>query len=187
VNAHVPGCFKDAKYSATRVIVDCTELNVQKPSSLVRNGQFFSAYKGHSTTKSLIGIPPPGTVTFVPMLYTGSMSDIEITKQSGLLDLLEPGDTVMSDKGFNASTLVRDRKVGLNMPAFPSGGQFTPEEVQENQGISSLRVHVERVIPRCASTLGVWKPESLMDCGSSVDKLQANSSEQVCTEAFGIF
>jgi len=137
--------------------------------------------------KSLIGISPHGTVTFVPTLCTGSMSDTEITKQSGLLDLLEPGDTVMSDKDFNASTLVRDRKVGLNMPAFPSGGQFTPEEVQENQCSSSLWVYVERAIPRCASTLYVWKLEPVMDCSSSVDKLQASSSEQVCTKAFSIF
>jgi len=103
--------------------------------------------------------------------------------------LLEPGDAVMSDKGFNVVTLLRDGKVYLNMPAFLRGGQFNFEEVQEN------RIYVERAICQVKEyssfqgmfPLYVWKLEPVMDCGSSVDKLQASSSEQVCTKAFSIF
>ena len=44
-----------------------------------------------------MGIAPHGAITFLSALYTGSISDKEITRVSGILDLLEPGDTVMAD------------------------------------------------------------------------------------------
>ena len=39
-------------------------------------------------------------MTFVSDLYPGSISDKQITKQSGLIDLCEEGDAIMADKGF---------------------------------------------------------------------------------------
>ena len=53
----------------------------------------FSSYKNHNMYKALIGICPGGIVTFVSKLYSGLISDRELTKKSGLLDLLERGDT----------------------------------------------------------------------------------------------
>ena len=95
----MPECF-ETLYPRTRVIIDCTEIRTQQPSSLVLNSQSFSHYKGTNTFKCLLGIAPHGAITFISSLYTGCMSDVEIAKLSGLLDLLEPGDDVMADKGF---------------------------------------------------------------------------------------
>ncbi|XP_025085564.1 uncharacterized protein LOC112558989 [Pomacea canaliculata] len=148
IDEYMPDDFK-ATFPKTRIIVDCTELFMQNPSSLVRSSQFYSNYKGQATLKSLIGISPHGSVTFVSKLYSGSMSDSEITQLSGLIDLLEPGDSVMSDKGFNIQNILAKKNISLNMPAFLSGkGQFSESEVTANQSISSLRVHVERAIRR---------------------------------------
>ena len=93
IKRYMPDCFKEL-YPNTRVIIDCTEIRTQQPSSLVLvlNSQLYSHYKGTYTFKCLIGIAPHGAVTFVSSLYTGCMSDVEITKLSGILDLLEPED-----------------------------------------------------------------------------------------------
>ena len=44
------------KYKCTRVIIDCTEVKCQMPSSLQLNGELFSAYKNNTTLKGLVGI-----------------------------------------------------------------------------------------------------------------------------------
>ena len=60
----------------------------------------WSNYKHLNTAKLLVRITPTGVVSFTPPLKTGSISDEEIVRQSGLLDLHEKGDAVMADKGF---------------------------------------------------------------------------------------
>ena len=145
INKYTPDCFKEL-YPNTRMIIDCTEIKTQQPSSLVLNSQLYSHYKGTHTFKSLIGIAPHGAVTFVSSLYTGCMSDVEITKLSGILDLLEPGDDVMVDKGFTLKKLLEDRGETHIIPPFLSSKrQFTPEEVRETEQIAKLRIHVERL------------------------------------------
>ena len=49
----------------TRVIIDCTELYIQHPSSLVSQPETFSSYKHLNNFKVLVGITPGGVVSFV--------------------------------------------------------------------------------------------------------------------------
>ena len=67
VRATMPDSFKD-KYSSTRVIIDCTEITCQMPSSLLLNSKLFSSYKNHVTLKGLVGIAPSGAITFISQL-----------------------------------------------------------------------------------------------------------------------
>ena len=83
---HMPQDFK-ILYPKTRIIMYCTEIFTEKPSSLALSSKTFSSYKSHKTWKGLVGIAPNGAVTFIPALYSGCMSDIEITKLCGLLKL----------------------------------------------------------------------------------------------------
>jgi hypothetical protein len=148
VDKFMPLAMK-AAFPRVRVIIDCTEIFTQKPSSLVGNSQLYSNYKSHCTFKGLVGIAPHGPFTFISSLYSGSISDVELTKVCGLVDLLDPGDTVMADKGFTVHSLLAEHGVDLIMPHFlRARGQFTSEEVAENDVISSYRVHVERAIRR---------------------------------------
>ncbi|XP_052224934.1 uncharacterized protein LOC127840563 [Dreissena polymorpha] len=148
IDMHMPECFK-AMYPKTRVVLDCTELKIQTPSAMSLNSEFYSFYKGTNTFKGLIGISPMGSVTFVSSVFAGSISDKEITKQSGIIPLLEAGDSVMADKGFLISDLVSTRGATLNIPPFLSKrDQFTKEEVEETQEIARVRIHVERAIRR---------------------------------------
>jgi len=70
----------------------------------------YSSYKSHTTLKGLVGIAPHGAITFVSSLYTGGISDKEITRCSGILDLLEEGDSVMADKGFDIEEVLNKKK-----------------------------------------------------------------------------
>ncbi|GFW92572.1 THAP-type domain-containing protein [Trichonephila clavipes] len=83
-----------------RIIVDCTKIEVQKPSSPMEQQMTFSHYKNANTFKGMIGITPNGAISFISELFTGSRSDKEVFIRSKLMDRLEPNDVVMADKGF---------------------------------------------------------------------------------------
>ena len=146
IRATMPDSFKE-KYSCTRVIINCTEIRCQMPSSLLLNSKLFSSYKNHVTLKGLVGIAPSGAITFTSQLYSGSISDCEIVEQSGFLKLeFDNGDTVMADKGFTIEDLL-SLGVTLNIPPLlGSNSQMTAEDVIKTQEIASIRVHVERAI-----------------------------------------
>lgn len=131
------------------MIIDCTEFKVQTPSSLVLHSEFYSSYKSATTLKGLVGITPNVSVSFISKLYTGSISDREVVKRCGFLDLLEDGDGVMADKGFTIEDLLSPLKCSLNIAPFLSQKvQFSKEDVEMTERIAKLRIHVERAIRR---------------------------------------
>ena len=146
----MPQVFKDT-YPSTRVIIDCTELFCQRPSSLTIQSSLFSHYKHPVTYKGLVGIAPSGGITFVSELYDGSISDVEIVKRCGILqkELWSDSDSLMAYRGFTIQNLLKPLGVSLNIPAFLQGReQLTMEEVTESQTIAAVRIHVERAIQR---------------------------------------
>ncbi|KAG5286446.1 hypothetical protein AALO_G00014950 [Alosa alosa] len=144
IRRNLPADFKD--YPDTTVILDCTELRCQCPSSPLLQSEVFSSYKSHCTLKGLIGIAPHGPVTFVSALFAGSISDKQITRESGVLSLLKPEMAVMVDRGFLINDIVPCK---VYRPPFLSGrSQMSASEVTETQAIARLRVHVERSIRR---------------------------------------
>ena len=52
-------------YPSCRVIVDCTEIFIERSSNLTARAMFYSHYKSHPTIKLLIGITPTNGVSFV--------------------------------------------------------------------------------------------------------------------------
>lgn len=146
IDSTMPEAFKN-KYKSTRVIIDCTEVKCQMPSSLQLNGELFSSYQHHTTLKGLVGISPGGAITFVSQLYTGSISDREIVIRSGFLKCpLQDNDSVMADKGFTIDDLL-PLGVKLNLPPFLGRAEQMPaEDVVKTQEIASLRIHIERAI-----------------------------------------
>ena len=148
VKAYIPKCFQDA-YPSTRVILDATEIRVQKPSLSEFQQMTFSSYKNTNTYKVLIRILPSGAVTFVSKVYPGSISDSKLTRCSGILDLLESGDSVMADHGFDIQNDLTLINVKLNIPPFlKDKDQFTEVEMIQTRRIGSLRIHVERAMER---------------------------------------
>ena len=146
VNSTMPEDFKK-EYGSTLVIIDCTKVRCEMPSSLHLNGEFFSSYKHHTTLKGLIGITPGGAISFISQVYTGNISDREIVIRSGLLELpFDKSDSVMADKGFTIEDLLM-LGVYLNIPLFlGKSAQMPADQVVLTQKIASLQIHVECAI-----------------------------------------
>ena len=89
------------------------------------------------------------SVSFISSLYTGAISDKEITSRSGLIDLLDPDDQVMADKGFLIQDLLAPKNASLVIPPFlGEKGHFSQAEVEKTHEVARLRIHVERAIRR---------------------------------------
>ncbi|CAC5398532.1 unnamed protein product [Mytilus coruscus] len=103
-----------------------------EPGPEFQDADLSLCYKSSHTWKGLVGIAPHGAVTFISSLYTGCMSDVEITKLCGMVDLLEIGDSIMADKGFVLNKVLEGTGITVNTPSFlMSHGQFTEQEVEE--------------------------------------------------------
>ncbi|XP_048755505.2 uncharacterized protein LOC125666376 [Ostrea edulis] len=147
IQRNMPSCFHS--FPNLRVILDCTEIFVQKSSSLVNKNLSFSHYKHHTTVKFLNGFTPSGVISLVSEGFDGRVSDRQITEKSLLLDMLEEGDGVMADKGFTIADMLEKKGCTLNIPPFrSSSSQFSSQDVIKTQEIAKLRIHVERAIGR---------------------------------------
>lgn len=153
----MPSKFK-AEFKKCMVVLDGTEIKIQRPSSLTSQSQCYSDYKSATTLKGLIGVDPRGSVIFISTLFSGSTSDKEISTKSGLLDhlktlldcnMLETGDGVMVDKGFNIKDEIEGLGLEFIMPPYASSeGQMSAADVAVTKKIATHRVHVERAISR---------------------------------------
>nr|XP_033503863.1 uncharacterized protein LOC117270382 [Epinephelus lanceolatus] len=155
------------------VILDCTVIAVATASSLTLQSEMFFHYKIRTTLKGLIGVAPNGLVTFFLLLYTGSISDKEITKISGILPLLEPGNEVMADKGFLIEDLLSNVGAKLIIPPFKRSAQFTREETEKTQAIARLRIVVEWVIGRVKSN-HIWDSSAPLTLMGTVNQIWHN-------------
>ena len=150
VKGTMPYVFKE-KYPKTYIIIDTSEVFVATPTDLQLQSSTWSNYKHHNTMKFLVGCTPNGAISFVSELYMGSISDVQLTSLSGLLDKLKGKSniSVMADRGFTVQDQLKAIGVDLNIPPFMEGrGKLPVTEVLEGRKITSLRIHIERVIGR---------------------------------------
>ncbi|CAF4350223.1 unnamed protein product, partial [Rotaria magnacalcarata] len=70
-------------YPTVRVIVDCTELEIEKPSNPQAQQDTWSTYKNTNTVKALVGITPNGIVSYISSLYGGTTSDGSLLNMTG--------------------------------------------------------------------------------------------------------
>lgn len=150
VQATMPNEFREM-YENCRVLIDCTEIKIDQASSVEAKVQTYSHYKKGFTIKVLVGCTPSGFVSFVSKSYGGRISDAQITTLSGILDLLEPDDLVLADKGFPGIQSTIDEKgagIILVMPPFLRGGMFSEEQVEETYQVAKFRIHIERIMQR---------------------------------------
>lgn len=153
-----------ARYSDVQSIIDCLEIQIQKPTDPVKQALTWSEYKKCNTLKYLISSTPDGFINFISKGFGGRISDSLLVEESGFLDLLPNGCSVMADRGFkDIAKQLHDRNCRLvRPPSVSSSVKPTKSEVLESKRIASLRIHIERVIRRLRE-FEYLKPHSVID------------------------
>ena len=143
----MPKCFVQAFGKKVAVIIDCFEVFIERPSSLMARAQTYSSSKHHNTMKVLLGTTPQGVICYVSQPWGGRVSDKHLTAHSGFVQCLLPGDIVLADRGFDIAELLAIHQAQLFIPAFTKGkSQLSAEDVHKTRRIANVRIHVERVI-----------------------------------------
>ncbi|XP_028514894.1 uncharacterized protein LOC114575052 [Exaiptasia diaphana] len=153
VKRMLPQSFKGL-YDDVIVVLDCTEMECERPSDLELQAATYSSYKSRNTVKGLVGISPNGIPTFVSDAMEGSVSDNDITVKSGLLEKLPKGCAIMADRGWTNKDALARQGVRLVTPSFLMGKkQFDLPSLVESVAIARVRIHVER----CMGRIKQWK------------------------------
>ncbi|XP_067141811.1 uncharacterized protein [Centruroides vittatus] len=125
---NLPLCFQ--KYSKVRVILDYTEVLVEKPKCISCRILTYSHYYSKHTVKVLVGITPSGLITYLKFIfkaYEGMASDKAIFEETNLLNLLDP---------YAVQFVIKQNQLSKQHDAL------------ETAEIAKARVHVERAIQR---------------------------------------
>jgi hypothetical protein len=134
-----------------RLVMDCTEYRIHQPSSRMAARTVWSDYKQAHTGKILAGIAPSGAYVWSSDAYPGRISDLEICRCSGFLGIIQRGDKVPSDKGFDGLSVdLQVLGASIKAPAWQWRGKpgYTATEREDNERQSNLRIHVERHFAR---------------------------------------
>ena len=122
---------------------------LETPSSLEVQANLWSYYKHHCTSKFLVAITLNGAILWISSTYGGHTSDAYIVRNSGFLDLLEPYNTVMADRGFKIKSDFTMKRCYLAIPpSAAKGTQMTKDDVSEINHVANVRIYVEKAIAR---------------------------------------
>lgn len=147
LQATMPVVFQRNFGKKASVIIDCFEVFIERPSSLLARAMTWSNYKHHNTIKFLIGVTPQGVIFFISKAWGGRVSDKNLTEHSTLLRKLLPGDIVLADRGFDIADSVGFCQARLHFPEFTKGKkQLSAAKTEMTRKIENVRIHVERLI-----------------------------------------
>jgi hypothetical protein len=145
-----------------RLVVDAKEQRVQRPSGSdkddnSRQKPFYSGKKKAHTLKTQVAVAPDGSFQSVGKSTPGSMHDLTLLRQSGLLHCLEKTEGVMLDKGYDGLQTAdpkdpdKNKNPDKNGPVHPyhlpykarRGHPLTAEQKAFNAHLSGYRIVVE--------------------------------------------
>ena len=150
-----PGNFKLRDLGSVAIVLDATEIPLDKVWQTDAAYATFSNYKGKTTGKILLGITPAGAICFISDVFGGRITDGDLIKQSGIIGKLVgegfggKGYHVMADRGFNGMAQLL-MAAGMHYVAPPSKRkdekQFVRDDAKITRDVANLRIHVERAI-----------------------------------------
>ncbi|CAK1594367.1 unnamed protein product [Parnassius mnemosyne] len=149
IKRNLPIAFRH-NYHNVSCIIDCLEIDIQKPSKALHQALTWSEYKKGNTVKYLISCTPNGLVNYVSQGFGGRASDVTIVENCNFLDGLQQGTCILADRGFkHLEQILHEKGIKLlRPPSVNAGAKLSKTEVRQTKIIASLRIHIERVIRR---------------------------------------
>ena len=134
-------------FPAVRLVIDSKEQRIYRPGGgHARQKPYYSGKKKAHTLKTQVAILPTGLIVSVSPGVPGSVNDVRLLRETGLLGRLAEGEAAMTDKGYEgadkgypAGVLVLPKKDRKARP-------LTEEDRTRNRSINRLRVVVEHAI-----------------------------------------
>lgn len=163
IKLNLPIAFRH-RYNKVSCIIDCLEIEIQKPTNAVHQALTWSEYKKANTIKYLVACTPDGLISFISAGYGGRVTDVHLFEHSKFLDTLPSNTCVLADRGFkHIETYLSKKNITLlRPPSVGSGSKLSKAEVRQTKEIASLRIHVERVIRRIRE-FAFLKPHSVVN------------------------
>jgi hypothetical protein len=134
-----------AAFPAVGPIVDAKEQPFRRPDGWDNQKAFYSGKRKQHTLKYQVGVTPAGRVGTVSVSVPGSVHDLTLLRGSGLLDRLEEGEGVMTDKAYLGAG---EGRAGLQVVLpfkRPPKGELSKSQRGYNRRVSRRRVKVEHV------------------------------------------
>ena len=129
------------------IIVDSFEQKVQRPKDKDKRDKWYSGKKKSHTMKSQIAVDgQTGRIVAVSDSVTGRTSDINLLKQSGLLDQLPPGIGCVGDLGYQG--IQKLYPLGFCPRKKPRDKPRPAEDTLYNRAFAQFRILVENTINR---------------------------------------
>ncbi|KAL0879691.1 hypothetical protein ABMA27_003406 [Loxostege sticticalis] len=189
IKKNLPLSFRTNKdYSNVQSIIDCFEIEVEKPNNPIAQSATWSQYKGCNTIKFLIRATPDGFINFISKGYAGRITDVKLVEESGFLDIVQPNSVVLADRGFkHLESILQKKSVKLlRPPSVSANKKMTKMEAIESKVIASLRIHIERVIRR-VRLYKFLKPHSTrLFCDSTINNKLVNCVDDAVVVACGL-
>lgn len=146
IEAFIPTEFINAGLGDASCLGDRTETKISASENFDVNNITFSQYNNHTTGKTAVLITPHGTFLQCSATYPGTISDNDVTEQSGVLDMVRRGSVVLTNKGFGITKLCLQKGLHHNRPPIKFDAHYDETDISKNFDIATLRIYNENYI-----------------------------------------
>jgi len=135
-----------ADFPQVRLVIDSKEQRVQRPGGPhERQKPYYSGKKRAHTLKTQLAVSPAGLIESVSPSVVGSVNDVRLLRETGLLGRLAEGEAAMVDKGYEGAD--KGEAVLFIIPKKDrKKNPCTEADKARNRLIARHRIVVEHVI-----------------------------------------
>jgi hypothetical protein len=133
-------------FPAVRLVIDSKEQRVYRPGGPhERQKPYYSGKKKAHTLKTQLAVAPDGLIEALSADVPGSVNDVRLPRESGLLGRLAEGEAALTDKGYEGAG--KGVAVVVLMPKKNrKRNPCTEEDKARNRLIARNRIVVEHTI-----------------------------------------